>query len=218
MEKLYFDINRDLTLKVAQQAKKANVKLFVYMSSMIVYSSREKCISNDTKPNPDNFYGRSKLEAEQGLESMQDTSFKVAILRPPMIYGKNSKGNFSKLVNYSHKLLFFPKYNNKKSILYIDNLSEMVRIILLEKLNGIFYPRNLDHVSTHEIIYYSSLNIRNKKVILIKFLNPLISVIVRISRLARKVFGDFYYDQNFGIPPMNYQRYGLEDSIKEIFK
>ena len=55
------------------------------MSSMIVYNSKESQISTNTKPNPDNYYGLSKLQAEEGLENLQSENFKIAIVRPPMI-------------------------------------------------------------------------------------------------------------------------------------
>src|SRR5699024_5582973 len=97
MEELYYKVNRDLTIEVAEKAKEAGVKQFVFMSSIIVYGDSKKkevVINQNTKPNPNNFYGRSKLEAEERIRNLESNKFKIAIIRPPMIYGKDSKGNY----------------------------------------------------------------------------------------------------------------------------
>ena len=90
----YYKVNTDLTLEVANKAKEAEVKQFIFMSSMIVYSGCETThITKDTKPKAENFYGDSKLQAELKLQEINSESFKVVVVRPPMIYGKGSKGN-----------------------------------------------------------------------------------------------------------------------------
>ena len=106
MEDLYYKVNRDLTIQTAEIAKSSGVKQFIFMSSMIVYNSKESQICSNTKPNPDNYYGLSKLQAEECLEKLQINDFKIAIVRPPMIYGPNSKGNFPKLVSLAKKHQF----------------------------------------------------------------------------------------------------------------
>ena len=114
MKDLYFKVNRDLTIETAKKAKESGVKQFIFMSSMIVYSSRETRINKETKPNPDNFYGKSKLQAESEITKLNDTNFSVCILRPPMIYGKGSKGNFKKMINMVQISRIFPDFKNKK--------------------------------------------------------------------------------------------------------
>src|SRR5699024_6867974 len=126
MEELYYQVNRDLTIEVAQKAKHEKVKQFIFMSSIIVYgdSKAEKVvIDRHTKPNPSNFYGQSKLEAEQRILPLDSKDFKIVIVRPPMIYGKHSKGNYPKLAKAAQKLPLFPNIDNERSMLHIDNLS-----------------------------------------------------------------------------------------------
>src|SRR5699024_10434376 len=92
MEELYYQVNRDLTIDVAKKAKDEGAKQFIFLSSIIVYGdqpSESGIIDQDTIPNPDNFYGKSKLEAEEGIKNMECGDFKIVILRPPMIYGKD---------------------------------------------------------------------------------------------------------------------------------
>ena len=134
-EKLYRSVNTDLTIETAKKAKADGVKQFIFMSSAIVYgeSSRigkKKVITKDTPVNPANCYGDSKVQAELGIIPLQDKTFKVCILRPPMIYGKGSKGNFPQLEKYAKKLRFFPYVKNERSMLYIGNLVEFVRLMI----------------------------------------------------------------------------------------
>lgn len=127
MEELYYKVNRDLTIDVAKKAKREGVKQFIFMSSIIVYGdsshiNKKRVINQNTIPIPSNFYGRSKLQAEQGITPLMDDKFKVVILRPPMIFGKGAKGNYPKLSKMACKLPLFPDVNNERSMLYIDNL------------------------------------------------------------------------------------------------
>ena len=146
-EKLYYTVNTDLTIETAKKAKAAGVKQFNFMSSAIVYGEsvpigKEKVIKKDTLPEPANSYGNSKLLAENGIRVLNDDSFKVVILRPPMIYGKGCKGNYQTLVKFALKLPVFPYVKNQRSMLYIDNLCEFVRFMIENNESGIFFPQN----------------------------------------------------------------------------
>ena len=135
MEPLYYKVNRDLTIDVARAAKTAGVKQFIFMSSQIVFhesqSLKTEVLTALTKENPNGFYGDSKLQAEKGLHELECETFKVCILRPPMIYGPNSKGNFPRLVKLAQKTPLFPAWHNQRSMLYIDNLAEFVKQFLV---------------------------------------------------------------------------------------
>ena len=114
LEELYYSVNRDLSYKIAKKAKNEGVKQFIYLSSIIVYGTKNERITKDTSPNPDNFYGDSKLQAEQLISKLSSDEYHIAIIRPPMVYGKNSKGNFPLLVKMARILPTFPKYENKR--------------------------------------------------------------------------------------------------------
>lgn len=129
-KQLYYTVNTELAVETAKKALAAGVKQFLFMSSMIVYGGcKEKIIIAATKPQPANFYGDSKWQADQRIQelSRNNPTFKTVILRPPMIYGKGSKGNYPQLAKMAGKLPIFPKVNNKRSMLYIDNLCECIR-------------------------------------------------------------------------------------------
>ena len=102
-EKLYYQVNCDLAYETALKAKEANVKQFIYMSSIIVSMGesapygKTKVITKDTRPSPANFYGDSKLQAEIKLSPLQDDSFNIAIIRPPTRW-KRKKGELSNAI------------------------------------------------------------------------------------------------------------------------
>jgi len=215
MKDLYFKVNRDLAIETAQKSKDSGISHFIFMSSMIVYSSHESRITVDTTPNPDNFYGLSKLQAESAILKMQSDKFIVTILRPPMIYGNKSKGNFHKLVKIVRSVHFFPNYINKKSILYINNLSRFLSIIITQECRGVYYPQNPDYTSTLEIIKeYSKTS--NYKVYFSRVFNPLIKLLSKKITIVNKLFGDFYYDIDDSQKIGFYQEYNLTTSIVEM--
>lgn len=193
MENLYYKVNRDLTIQTAQVAKNSSVKQFIFMSSMIVYNSKESRISINTKPNPDNYYGLSKLQAEEGLEKLHSKDFIIAIVRPPMIYGPNSKGNFSKLMSFAKKTPIFPRYDNKRSMLYVDNLSNSIKYIIDSDSEGLFFPQNNEYVNTKEVISLTK-KIIQKKLLLTRLFNPFIYMFKNRISLVNKMFSDSYYD------------------------
>jgi len=193
MKDIYYKVNRDLTIETADKAKASGANHFIFMSSMIVYNSRETRITKDAVPNPENFYGRSKLEAEEGLLKLQDKNYLITILRPPMIYGPNSKGNFEKLLKFSKKAFVFPKISNKRSMLYIDNLCRIVEKVIEEKKSGIFHPKNNESVSTY-VIVKNVRRIINKKLLLTRIFNPIVYLLRKHISSFNKLFEDYYYD------------------------
>lgn len=192
-QQLYFEVNRDLAFEVAYKAKKDGVKHFIFLSSMSVYGLETGVIDQNTPLRPKNAYGKSKLEAETLIESLSDNSFKVSIIRPPMIYGKGCKGNYQKLATLALKTPVFPLVNNKRSMIHVDNLSEFVKQLIDNQDSGVFCPQNEKYVNTSEMVHLIS-EVNRKKIKLTKTFNPLIKKI-QISTL-NKVFRDLYYDES----------------------
>jgi UDP-glucose 4-epimerase len=197
MEEQYYKVNRDLTIDVASKAKKENVKQFIFISSIIVYgdsSSYKKIIDRNTLPNPTNFYGDSKLQAEYRLKAIESNDFKIAILRPPMIYGKGSKGNYSKLVQVARKSLVFPDIDNERSMIHIENLCEFIRMMINNEETGIFFPQNREYVKTSEMVKLVA-EVYNRKILTIKTFNPILNLMINRFQIINKVFGNLVYDQ-----------------------
>lgn len=191
---LYYKVNTDLAYKVAEKAKNSGVKYFVFLSSMSVYGMETGEINIHTVPNPKTNYGKSKLEAEEQIKMLEDSSFKLAILRPPMIYGKGCKGNYPRLAKIATKSPVFPKIDNRRSMIYIDNLSEFIRILIDKEKVGLFFPQNSDYVNTSELVELISLEHGNK-ILLTKLFNPVIKILGSIN-VVNKVFGDLIYTKD----------------------
>lgn len=219
MEALYYKVNRDLTVEVARAAKAAGVKQFIFMSSQIVFhesqSLKSEVLTADTKENPNGFYGDSKLQAEKGLHELECDAFKVCILRPPMIYGPNSKGNFPRLVKLAQKTPLFPAWHNKRSMLYIDNLAEFVKQAILRELSGTFYPQNRELADTVEIIrFFAKAN--GHKVWITRLLNPFVWLGSFILQPINKMFATYYYDPEMSQMDFDYQLVSFEESLKQM--
>ena len=192
MKNLYFQVNRDLTIETAKKSKESGVRQFIFMSSMIVYNSKETRITQNTMPNPDNFYGQSKLQAEEGIQTLQSDVFNVVILRPPMVYGPESKGNFKNLVKLSKYFLIYIDTHNIKSLLFIDNLVIYIENLILRNLAGIYLISNNEMVSTYTILKTIRLT-KGKKTFSI-YIPFWFSKILCKLKIFRKIYGDRYYD------------------------
>ena len=208
----YYRVNTELTVETAQKAKTDGVGQFVFMSSAIVFGSKNTCIDKNTVPNPDNFYGDSKLKADEIIHKLQDDTFNVVSIRPPMIYGKGSKGNYPRLAKLAKITPVFPDYPNKRSMLYVENLCEFLRLIIENNESGFFYPQNEEYVQTSHMVKEISC-VYEKKIYLTKIFNPFISLVKRVG-VVNKVFGDLYYEKNMSEYKENYCVTDFEESIK----
>ena len=218
-EELYRAVNTDLTIETAKKAKADGVKQFIFMSSAIVYGNsakigKKKVITKDTVPTPANCYGDSKLQAENGILPLSDEGFKVCVLRPPMIYGKGSKGNYPTLAKMALKFPLFPKVKNERSMLYIGNLVEFVRLMVENEENGIFFPQNSEYTNTSEMVKVIAA-VHEKKVRLLRGFTWALKIFSVFTGLVNKAFGNLTYDQSLSEYREEYRKYGLNDSIKE---
>ena len=215
MEELYYKVNRDLTIEVAKKAKAEGVKQIIFMSSIIVYgdsSSEKRVIDKNTVPTPSNFYGNSKLQAEEEIKPLESDTFKVVIIRPPMIYGRGSKGNYLKLSKAAQKLPIFPNVDNQRSMLHIDNLCEFIRLMIENGESGMFFPQNREYVKTSEMVKIIS-QINGNNIKLTKIFNPILRIIGLRLGIINKVFGNLVYEKNISNYKENYQIRDFKQSI-----
>lgn len=196
---LYYSVNRDLAVAIAQKAKCEGVKQFVYLSSMSVYGLNVGRISKNTVLNPVNAYGKSKAEAEELLWQLADDRFIVSIVRPPMVYGKNCKGNYQTLKKFVLKFGVFPKYQNERSMIYIDNLSSAVRGIIHNEVSGVYFPQNADYVVTCNMAKKIA-ELNKRKIWETTALNGLIRIMLNNVEILKKVFGTLVYEKDLNIP------------------
>lgn len=216
-KQLYYKVNTDLTIEVAERARQAKVKQFIFMSSMIVYSGcKENFITSETEPCPLNFYGDSKWRADQKIQEMDAENFKVVVLRPPMIYGKGSKGNYPQLAKLASKLPVFPIVKNQRSMLHIDNLCQFVKLMIDNEEHGVFFPQNGEYSNTSDMVQMIA-EVKGHRIIMIPFVGIFIKLLEKvpgkIGGLTIKAFGNSSYDMSMSEYKENYRVNSLRKSI-----
>ena len=191
--RLYYEVNRDLAVEVARQAKQDGVRQFIFLSSMSVYGMDTGVITRETKPDPKSHYGKSKWEAEQQIAALMDESFRVCILRPPMVYGKGCKGNFQTVVKIVERFPFFPRVKNARSMIYIDNLAFFVQCCMDNELSGIYFPQNKEYMSTMELAQGVS-EALNKKIYFEYITGMMVGCLRSVHPMLKKAFGSLVYN------------------------
>jgi UDP-glucose 4-epimerase len=217
LEEAYFAINRDLPIRVASKAKNEGVGQFIFLSSMLVYGDSDnmnhaQCISKTTEPHPTDFYGKSKLEAEKELLHLQTDGFVVSLPRLPMVYGEGCKGNFPRLVNLALHTVVFPDIENQRSMIYVDNLCEFLKLSIMNRYSGILFPQNSEYVATKRIVAYVAEHCGHHI-----FFTPIFNELLRYSSrkmpAISKLFGTKIYDKSLSPNLDRYNLVGFEESI-----
>ena len=218
-EKLYYAVNRDLTVETAEKAKADGVGQFIFMSSAIVYGDsapigKSKRITKESPLSPANCYGDSKVQAEKGIQTLDASDFRIVILRPPMIYGKGSRGNYPLLAKLAKKMPFFPYVKNERSMLYIGNLCEFVRLMVENDERGVFWPQNAEYSNTSELVRMIGAA-HGKRVRLVKGFGWALKLMSHLTGLVNKAFGNLSYEATMSEYRVDYRRTSLEASIGE---
>jgi UDP-glucose 4-epimerase len=207
---LYYKVNRDLAYEAAQKAKDDGVKQFIFLSSMSVYGIDNGVINRFSPLNPKSNYGKSKLQAEKLIGSLEDNSYKVVIMRPPIIYGKGCKGNYMRLAKFALLTPFFPNVQNKRSMIYINNFCEFTRLVIDDRASGLFFPQNLEYVCISEMVKLIA-EMHGRKMHMTKLFNPLLRLL-KFSTI-NKVFNDLIYENTLS-SYKGYKAISTKDSIK----
>jgi UDP-glucose 4-epimerase len=199
MKKLYFKVNRDLPINIAKKAIIDGVSQFIFMSTMAIYGEegtlqQEMVITNTTAVNPKSLYAISKLEAEMKLVEMNNNSFKVVILRPPMIYGPNCKGNYGRLERLAIKSPIFPLIDNKRSMVHVEKLCQYVKRYIEKEVQGLYFPQDDEYVNTSQMVKKISEN-NGKSIHLSKIAGISIKLIFKKNKLIKRVFGNLVYEK-----------------------
>lgn len=197
MEKLYQEINTEFPIEVAKRAKESGVRKFVFLSTMAVYGKLSSPIKADAELTPVTMYGKTKLLAEKELLKLTDHRFGVVVLRPPMVYGKGCPGNYARLEKLGLLLPFFPKVDNKRSMIYVENLCECIRqsCEVSREPYTIRCPQNQEYVNTTELVTEIRKAV-GKKTLLIPFGQAIIQFMAKKVGTLEKMFGDYYYEKN----------------------
>ena len=189
--KLYYKVNRDLVIDLVNKAKREGIKQFIQMSTMSVFGLDDGIVDEKTPLLPNNYYGKSKLEADNYLNKIKDEKFKVCIIRPPMVYGRECKGNYRRLEKYVEYIPIFPNLKNKKDFIFIENLIDFIKYAIDNRIDGIFYPRDSEPISTYEMVKLIALN-KGKSMFLLGIFNPIIRLLIPRINIITSVFSDNY--------------------------
>lgn len=164
---IYFNVNTLATKNLAEHAANAGIKRLIFLSTIKVNgeSTKEKLNNNDDKsifkysdvPNPQDFYATSKLEAEQILLNIsKNTELEVVIVRLPLVYGREVKGNLLRLKKLIYSNLPIPLglIKNQRSLIGMDNLIDLLtKCINHPNAAGkIFLASDDEHLSTPDLI------------------------------------------------------------------
>ncbi|MCQ2522734.1 MAG: NAD-dependent epimerase/dehydratase family protein [Lachnospiraceae bacterium] len=221
-QKLYERVNTEYAYECAKIAKACGVKQFIQISSVYVYAAKgglkeENRVSPDMPECPGNYYGESKLKADRLIGELEDENFKVVIIRTPMVYGPGAKGNYNRLSKLAVKVPVFPDIKNQRSMIFVDNLTEFIRLLLINKESGIFYPQNTEYVNTTDMVKTIA-ECNNTKIRTIKVFNPLINALSggrgKLSTTISKLFGNYMIDKQMSEYKENYNVVDFYTSIK----
>lgn len=217
-EHLYYQVNTELAVETAEKAKADGAGQFLYLSSAIIYGNsapigKTKVITAETTPAPQSCYGDSKLQAELRLRPLDSPDFHVAILRLPMVYGPGSKGNYLLLAKAARRIPVFPMIRNQRSMLYVENLCEFLRLVIKNRESGTFYPQNGEYVCTSEMVKEIA-QAHSHRLWLVKGFQPMLRLAEHGSGLITKVFGNLAYAQDLSQYPENYRVCSFAESIR----
>lgn len=200
-------INTYGTINLIKQCVNNDIKKFIFISSIKVNGEKSLVLKKNNKNifyeidenytlNPQSEYGKSKLDAENAIiQISKKNGIEYTIIRSPIVYGPGVKGNFLKLIKLLELNIPLPfkKINNKRSLIYIKNLIDLIITCVESKnsKNQIFLASDDDALSTTEILIYigNELNIRNKLFYLPKFL-----LIFFFKMIGKKSISDKLFD------------------------
>ena len=218
-QELYDRVNHRLAVETARKAKAEGVKQFVFMSSASVYGliapiGKTVTITKDTPVKPVDNYGISKAAAEESLSALADADFQLAVLRPPMVYGKGCRGNYPTLAKLAKKLPCFPWVDNRRSMLYIDNLCELTRLVIEDEAQGTFCPQNDEYVNTCDMVNLIA-HANGKNILIVRGFGWALKLLRPFTAMVDKAFGSLCYDREVSAYPKNYCVKNLQESVME---
>lgn len=204
----YRSVNRDLTLSFAENAKRAGVSQFIFMSTSKVYGNYEEGIiwNENSDCRPTDYYGISKLEAEMALKRLNSDSFIVSVIRTPVVYGPGNKANMMKLMKLVRYLPVLPlgDSRNKRYFNYIENLINCIDRIIDTRLPGVFISMDKDSVSTTELVKYIAESL-DRKILLIRIPVFIRRLMIKVyPEKIEQLFGSCLFDNTITKNRLNY--------------
>lgn len=224
-EQEYFEINAELTKRLATTAKQKGLAHFIYISTAHVFgdsgslSDHSHSYSETSECYPKDAYGRSKLLAEKYLNDLHSDGFTVSIVRPPMVYGKGAKGNIVTLAKLIKKCAVIPLdyRKNRRSIVYVENLCGFIERIIERKKSGIFLPQDAKPVSIAELVTLIATALEKQIVLFALPGFALRLVFLIFPKLGSRLFGTLQLDSSASNTALEYTpRYSTLEGLKKM--
>lgn len=203
-------VNTEMTLNLAEQAGKGGVRRFIFISSIKVLGENtvpDRAFKFSDKFNPQDPYSISKMEAEIGLKKIgKRYNMEIVIIRPPLIYGANVKGNFEKLLKLCRLGLPLPfgAFRNKRSMISVENLIDFIIVCMTSEnaKNRTFLVSDDYDVSTPELLMMLSIALGRQMYIfkvpevLLSFMFKLLKKSAEYERLSESMQVDIQYSKS----------------------
>jgi len=183
--------NTELPVRLAKWARSVGYGRFVFFSSVLVWGDHQEEINaqNDL-PQPSSLYGRAKIEAEEQLLKLETPSFRVTVLRLPLVYGPGVRGNLARLIDFVNAWPIFPIGSRTalRSLCSIETVCRFVNHILINSLDGVFTITDIE-LSTYDIARYLAGGLEKPRLVV-----PTPVVVQQLLRLVapntgRKLYG-----------------------------
>jgi nucleoside-diphosphate-sugar epimerase len=218
-EQEYFRVNRDLALGIAERAKKAGVKHFIFLSTVKVYGKwieGSKPWNESSECYPSDPYGKSKYEAEKGLRRLESDDFKVSVVRTPIVYGPGVGANILKLMRLAETfpLLPFSNIANNRHYTYVENLVGFIDRIIEKRASGVFILMDERPVSTTELVRLIS-EFMHRKIKLVHMPEILVKAGVKaMPSIFERLYRSFYLDNTLTKEILGFSpEYSIEEGI-----
>lgn len=214
MRNIYYAINVDSTIQLAELAIQNKVKRFIFVSSVKAGGSpiAGQCMTEEEQVKPEGIYGETKREAELELLKIADKHMHVSIVRPSLVYGPNAKGNLHSMLSGIKKGWFppLPETNNRRSMIHVDDLVRALIFVADDtRANGEIYNATDGSPHSSREIYEAMCGILLKPIpqwSIPKFFFSIASLISqRVQYKLNKLLGDECYSseklQSIGFKP-----------------
>ena len=222
----YFEVNTELTKRMAEESKKQGVKHFIFYSTVKVYGydgelyNHNIILNEKSLCNPRNDpYGESKWEAEKILKNLEEENFKVGIIRPPMVYGKGVKGNMERLIKLIKKIPILPfNYTkNRRSLVNIENLMYLTSLVIDKEGQGVFLPLDEKNLSLKEIFEGIEKSYGLKR-INIPLIQPFFWILTKLKpNIMIRLYGSLQFENKETRGKLNYiPKISYEVGIKKM--
>jgi nucleoside-diphosphate-sugar epimerase len=219
-------VNVKGTLALANNATQAGVKRFIYISSLKVngeFSTENIPFSENDIPNPQDAYGVSKLEAEQGLMQLaKQTNMEIVIIRPPLVYGVGVKANFLRMLQLVRRGIPLPfgAVKNKRSFVYLENLVSLILCCIKHPAaaNQLFLVSDGYDLSTPELIVNlaKALGVKSRLIPINQKIIEYTAKVIGKKNLAQRLCGNLQVDITKARQLLNWEPpYTVEEGLKK---